>query len=165
VHRGLDPCPLIRDGHCRPPARDPASARLLSHGSAVHASSRERARSPNPRSGLSPHPPSCQGRHHRSSHHARLPPQATTQLRLMRLRQAGFIERTTLPPLARGGAPLVFRLSRRGRARLGYAPLTRPEAGMQLRHISMSSTPCAPSLVAIHALPTAIRWPPGARRR
>ena len=58
----------------------------------------------------------------------------TTQLRLMRLWRAGFIERTTLPPLTRGGAPLVFRLSRRGRARLGYRPLTRPEAGMQLRH-------------------------------
>lgn len=58
----------------------------------------------------------------------------TTQLRLMRLWQAGFIERTTLPPLTRGGAPLVFRLSRRGRARLGNAPLRRAEAGMQLRH-------------------------------
>ena len=58
----------------------------------------------------------------------------TTQLRLMRLWQAGFIERTQLPPLTRGGAPLVFRLSRRGRARLGYRPLKRAEAGMQLRH-------------------------------
>lgn len=58
----------------------------------------------------------------------------TTQLRLMRLWQAGFIERTALPPLTRGGAPLVFRLSRRGRARLGYRPLKRAEAGMQLRH-------------------------------
>lgn len=58
----------------------------------------------------------------------------TTQLRLMRLWRAGFVERTSLPPLTRGGAPLVFRLSRRGRARLGYRPLTRPEAGMQLRH-------------------------------
>jgi hypothetical protein len=52
----------------------------------------------------------------------------------MRLWQAGFIERTALPPLTRGGAPLVFRLSRRGRARLGYRPLSRAEAGMQLRH-------------------------------
>ncbi len=58
----------------------------------------------------------------------------TTQLRLMRLWRAGFVERTSLPPITRGGAPLVFRLSRRGRARLGYRPLTRPEAGMQLRH-------------------------------
>jgi predicted transcriptional regulator len=58
----------------------------------------------------------------------------TTQLRLMRLWQAGFIERAVLPPLTRGGAPLVFRLSRRGRARLGYRPLRRAEAGMQLRH-------------------------------
>jgi Replication-relaxation len=58
----------------------------------------------------------------------------TTQLRLMRLWQAGFIERATLPPLTRGGAPLVFCLSRRGRARLGYRPLARAEAGMQLRH-------------------------------
>ena len=58
----------------------------------------------------------------------------TTQLRLMRLWQAGFIERTQLPPLTRGGAPLVFRLSRHGRARLGYRPLKRAEAGMQLRH-------------------------------
>jgi predicted transcriptional regulator len=58
----------------------------------------------------------------------------TTQLRLMRLWQAGFIERAVLPPLTRGGAPLVFRLSRRGRARLGYSPLRRSEAGMQLRH-------------------------------
>jgi Replication-relaxation len=58
----------------------------------------------------------------------------TSQLRLMRLWNAGFIERATLPPLSRGGAPLVFRLSRRGRARLGYRPLRRAEAGMQLRH-------------------------------
>lgn len=58
----------------------------------------------------------------------------TAQLRLMRLWRAGFVERTSLPPLTRGGAPLVFRLSRRGRARLGYRPLSRPEAGMQLRH-------------------------------
>jgi hypothetical protein len=58
----------------------------------------------------------------------------TTQLRLMRLWQGGFIERAVLPPLTRGGAPLVFRLSRRGRARLGYRPLRRAEAGMQLRH-------------------------------
>jgi len=58
----------------------------------------------------------------------------TSQLRLMRLWCAGFIESSTLPPLTHGGAPLVFRLSRRGRARLGYRSLTRPEAGTQLRH-------------------------------
>ena len=68
----------------------------------------------------------------------------TTQLRLMRLWQAGFIERTALPPLSRGGAPLVFRLSRRGRARLGYRPLKRAEAGMQLRHdLHVLDTVCA----------------------
>jgi Replication-relaxation len=58
----------------------------------------------------------------------------TTQLKLMRLWHAGLVERTALPPVDRGGAPLVFRISRLGRRRLGYPPLTRAEAGMQLRH-------------------------------
>ncbi len=56
----------------------------------------------------------------------------TTQL--MRLWHAGLVERTALPPVERGGAPLVFRISRLGRRRLGYPPLKRAEAGMQLRH-------------------------------
>jgi hypothetical protein len=58
----------------------------------------------------------------------------TTQLKLMRLWRAGLVERTALPPIERGGAPLVFRISRLGRRRLGYPPLARAEAGMQLRH-------------------------------
>lgn len=56
------------------------------------------------------------------------------QLHLQRLYRYHLLERTPLPPLERGGAPLVFRLSRHARNRLGYAPLTRAEAGTQLRH-------------------------------
>ena len=58
----------------------------------------------------------------------------TTQRKLMRLWHAGLVERTALPPVERGGAPLVFRISRLGRRRLHYPPLARAEAGMQLRH-------------------------------
>lgn len=58
----------------------------------------------------------------------------TTQLKLVRLYRTGLVERTALPPVERGGAPLVFRISRLGRRRLGYPRLTRAEAGMQLRH-------------------------------
>jgi predicted transcriptional regulator len=89
----------------------------------------------------------------------------TAQLRLMRLWQAGFIERAVLPPLTRGGAPLVFRLSRRGRARLGYRPLRRTEAGTQLRHdLHVLDTVSALARPDPRA-PAAIRWPPGARPR
>jgi hypothetical protein len=56
------------------------------------------------------------------------------QVRLQRLYRYGLLDRTTLPPIDRGGAPHVFRLSRRARARLGYPSLTRSDAGTQLRH-------------------------------
>lgn len=56
------------------------------------------------------------------------------QTHLQRLYRYNLLDRTTLPPLERGGAPLVFRLSRQARRRLGYSPLTRGEAGTQLRH-------------------------------
>jgi len=56
------------------------------------------------------------------------------QIHLQRLYRYHMLDRTTLPPLERGGAPLVFRLSRHARRRLGYVPLTRGEAGTQLRH-------------------------------
>lgn len=56
------------------------------------------------------------------------------QLHLQRLYRYHLLDRTTLPPLDRGGAPLVFRLSRHARRRLGYVALTRGEAGTQLRH-------------------------------
>lgn len=56
------------------------------------------------------------------------------QVHLQRLYRYHMLDRTTLPPLERGGAPLVFRLSRHARRRLGYVPLTRGEAGTQLRH-------------------------------
>ncbi len=56
------------------------------------------------------------------------------QVHLQRLYRYHLLERTALPPLERGGAPLVFRLSRQARKRLGYDPLTRGEAGTQLRH-------------------------------
>lgn len=56
------------------------------------------------------------------------------QLHLQRLYRYHLLDRTTLPPLERGGAPLVFRLSRHARRRLGYVALTRGEAGTQLRH-------------------------------
>lgn len=56
------------------------------------------------------------------------------QAQLQKLYRYHLLDRTTLPPLARGGAPLVFRLSRHARRRLGYVALTRGEAGTQLRH-------------------------------
>lgn len=57
-----------------------------------------------------------------------------TQAHLQRLYRYHLLDRTALPPLERGGAPLVFRLSRHARRRLGYVSLTRGEAGTQLRH-------------------------------
>ena len=66
------------------------------------------------------------GRHHRR--------RQKTQLHLQQLYRFRLLDRTALPPLDRGGAPLVFRLSRHARRRLGYRPLTRGEAGTQLRH-------------------------------
>lgn len=56
------------------------------------------------------------------------------QLHLQRLYRYRMLERTALPPLDRGGAPLVFRISSYGRRRLKYPALSRPEAGTQLRH-------------------------------
>ena len=56
------------------------------------------------------------------------------QVHLQRLYRYHLLDRTALPPLERGGAPLVFRLSRHARKRLGYVALTRGEAGTQLRH-------------------------------
>lgn len=56
------------------------------------------------------------------------------QAHLQRLYRYHLLDRTALPPLERGGAPFVFRLSRHARRRLGYVSLTRGEAGTQLRH-------------------------------
>ena len=58
----------------------------------------------------------------------------TAQERLSHLYRAGYLERAILPPSSRGGAPYAFRVSPRGRRRLGYDPLTRSRAGTQLRH-------------------------------
>ncbi len=58
----------------------------------------------------------------------------TAQERLSSLYRAGYLERAILPPTTRGGAPFAFRVSPRGRRRLGYDPLTRSRAGTQLRH-------------------------------
>jgi len=58
----------------------------------------------------------------------------TAQERLTTLYRSGYLERAILPPSSRGGAPYAFRVSPRGRRRLGYLPLTRSRAGTQLRH-------------------------------
>ncbi len=58
----------------------------------------------------------------------------TAQERLAALYRTGYLERAILPPSSRGGAPYAFRVSPRGRRRLGYLPLTRSRAGSQLRH-------------------------------
>ncbi len=68
----------------------------------------------------------------------------TAQERLGRLYRAGYLERAILPPSSRGGAPFAFRVSPRGRRRLGYDPLTRSRAGTQLRHsLNGVETVCA----------------------
>ena len=68
----------------------------------------------------------------------------TTQERLAVLYRAGYLERAILPPSSRGGAPYAFRISPRGRRRLGYDPLTRSRAGTQLRHsLNGVETVCA----------------------
>ena len=68
----------------------------------------------------------------------------TTQERLSVLYRAGYLERAILPPSSRGGAPFAFRVSPRGRRRLGYDPLTRSRAGTQLRHsLNGVETVCA----------------------
>lgn len=56
----------------------------------------------------------------------------TTLKRLRRLWQLGLVERALLPP-ARGGAPVAYRVSVRGRERLGY-PARRKEGVTHLRH-------------------------------
>jgi hypothetical protein len=68
----------------------------------------------------------------------------TAQERLTVLYRAGYLERAILPPSSRGGAPFAFRVSPRGRRRLGYDPLTRSRAGTQLRHsLNIVETVCA----------------------
>ncbi len=68
----------------------------------------------------------------------------TAQERLSSLYRAGYLERAILPPTTRGGAPFAFRVSPRGRRRLGYDPLTRSRAGTQLRHsLNAVETVCA----------------------
>jgi len=71
------------------------------------------------------------------------------QTHLQRLYRYRLLERTALPPLERGGAPLVFRLTRHARKRLGYAPLTRGEAGTQLRH-SLNTVEAVVALARAH---------------
>jgi hypothetical protein len=68
----------------------------------------------------------------------------TAQERLSVLYRLGYLDRAVLPPHSRGGAPLAFRVSARGRRRLGYDALTRFRAGTQLRHsINIVETVCA----------------------
>lgn len=62
----------------------------------------------------------------------------------------GYLDRAVLPPATRGGAPLAFRVSARGRRRLGYESLTRFRAGTQLRHsLNVVESVCA----LVRALP------------
>lgn len=56
----------------------------------------------------------------------------TALKRLRRLWQIGLVERALLPP-AHGGAPVAYRISVRGRERLGY-PARRTEGVTHLRH-------------------------------
>jgi len=56
----------------------------------------------------------------------------TAQKRLRRLWQLGLVERALLPP-AHGGIPVAYRVSVRGRERLGY-PARRKEGVTHLRH-------------------------------
>lgn len=56
----------------------------------------------------------------------------TAQKRLRRMWQLGLVDRALLPP-ARGGIPVAYRVSVRGRERLGY-PSRRKEGVTHLRH-------------------------------
>lgn len=56
----------------------------------------------------------------------------TAQKRLRRLWQLGLVERALLPP-AHGGSPVAYRVSVRGRERLGY-PARRAQGVTHLRH-------------------------------
>jgi Replication-relaxation len=68
----------------------------------------------------------------------------TAQERLSALYRVGYLDRAVLPPLARGGAPLAFRVSAQARRRLGYLSLTRFRAGTQLRHsLNVVESVCA----------------------
>ncbi len=68
----------------------------------------------------------------------------TTQERLSALFDLGYLDRAVLPPTTRGGAPLAFRVSAKGRRRLHYDSLTRFRAGTQLRHsLNVVETVCA----------------------
>jgi hypothetical protein len=68
----------------------------------------------------------------------------TAQERLSALYRVGYLDRAVLPPVSRGGSPLAFRVSAKGRRRLGYDSLTRFRAGTQLRHsLNVVETVCA----------------------
>jgi hypothetical protein len=68
----------------------------------------------------------------------------TAQERLSALYGLGYLDRAVLPPATRGGSPLAFRVSAKGRRRLGYESLTRFRAGTQLRHsLNVVETVCA----------------------
>jgi hypothetical protein len=68
----------------------------------------------------------------------------TAQERLSAMYDLGYLDRAVLPPLTRGGSPLAFRVSAKGRRRLGYDALTRFRAGTQLRHsLNIVETVCA----------------------
>jgi hypothetical protein len=68
----------------------------------------------------------------------------TAQERLSALYHVGYPDRAVLPPSTRGGSPLAFRVSAKGRRRLGYDSLTRFRAGTQLRHsLNVVETVCA----------------------
>lgn len=68
----------------------------------------------------------------------------TAQERLSALYELGYLDRAVLPPATRGGSPLAFRVSAKGRRRLSYESLTRFRAGTQLRHsLNVVETVCA----------------------
>jgi hypothetical protein len=68
----------------------------------------------------------------------------TAQERLSALYDLGYLDHAVLPPTTRGGSPLAFRVSAKGRRRLHYDSLTRFRAGTQLRHsLNVVETVCA----------------------
>lgn len=68
----------------------------------------------------------------------------TAQERLSALYTLGYLDRAVLPPRTRGGSPIAFRVSAKGRRRLRYDSLTRFRAGTQLRHsLNVVETVCA----------------------
>lgn len=79
------------------------------------------------------------------------------QVHLQKLYRYRMLERTALPPIDRGGAPLVFRLSSYGRRRMHYPGLTRFRAGTQLRH-SLNAVETVVALARSH-LPTGDPFP------